>query len=463
MFLNTKLQSRKKPIKVAFIGCGKFVSMFLAQYNQLQKITIDTIVDINIDNAKKNCLKSGLTTETVNKINFVTTLDEAFDRDVEVFIEATGNPIIGTVHAVKIIKNKKHIILVNVEADVTCGKYLADLAKENNVICSMAYGDQPSLIMEQIEWAKLNGFSVVCAGKGTKYHPDFEYSTPDTVWGHYGLSKERAEIESGMNPKMFNSFLCGDKSAIEMCAVSNASNLKCPSNGLTFPPVGVYDIAKKLIPKVEGGLIDYEGQVEVISSIDLNQKDIPNDLRWGVYIVIKAQNQYVKNCFKDYGMVTDLSGSYSAIWRPYHYIGLELAQSIYAISLDQKATGQTINYNADVAAYAKKDLKIGDRLDGEGGFCARGKLITSKKSKDEKILPLGLTDGAIARAIAMKPKLILADEPTGNLDSENSQMIADILFKYIKEEKSSLIMVTHDPKLANKAKRKIKIKDGKIV
>jgi homoserine dehydrogenase len=147
MFLNTKLQSREKPIKVAFIGCGKFVSMFLAQYNQLQKITIDTIVDINIDNAKKNCLKSGLTTETVDKINFVISLDEAIDGDVEVFIEATGNPIIGTVHAVKIIKSKRHIILVNVEADVTCGKYLADLAKENNVICSMAYGDQPSLIM----------------------------------------------------------------------------------------------------------------------------------------------------------------------------------------------------------------------------------------------------------------------------------------------------------------------------
>jgi len=213
-----------------------------------------------------------------------------------------------------------------------------------------------------------------------------------------------------MNPKMFNSFLCGDKSAIEMCAVSNASNLKCPSNGLTFPPVGVYDIAKKLIPKVEGGLIDYEGQVEVISSIDLNQKDIPNDLRWGVYIVIKAQNQYVKNCFKDYGMVTDSSGSYSAIWRPYHYIGLELAQSIYAIALDQKATGQTINYNADVAAYAKKDLKIGDRLDGEGGFCARGKLITSKKSKDEKILPLGLTDGAIVKKDINKDQSIRLDD-----------------------------------------------------
>jgi predicted homoserine dehydrogenase-like protein len=397
MYLNTKLENYNRPISIAFIGCGKFISMFLSQYNQLKKIRINTIVDLNIEQAKKNCLNSGLSKETIAEINFVNSIDEALDRDIEIFIEATGNPIVGTVHAVKIIKKKKNLILVNVEADVTCGKYLADLAKENNVICSMAYGDQPSLIMEQIEWARLNGFSVVCAGKGTKYHPDFEYSTPDTVWGHYGLSKERAEIESGMNPKMFNSFLCGDKSAIEMCAVSNASNLKCPSNGLTFPPVGVYDIAKKLIPKEEGGLIDYEGQVEVISSIDLNQKDIPNDLRWGVYIVIKAQNQYVKNCFKDYGMVTDASGSYSAIWRPYHYIGLELAQSIYAIALDQKATGQTINYNADVAAYAKKDLKAGDRLDGEGGFCARGKLITSKKSKQENILPLGLTDNAVLK------------------------------------------------------------------
>ena len=418
MYLNTKLESYSGSISIAFIGCGKFISMFLSQYNQLKKIRIDTIIDLNIEQAKKNCLNSGLSKETIGEINFVNSIDEALDRNIEIFIEATGNPIVGTVHAVKIIKQKKNLILVNVEADVTCGKYLADLAKENNVICSMAYGDQPSLIMEQIEWARLNGFSVVCAGKGTKYHPEFEYSTPDTVWGYYGLSKERAEIESGMNPKMFNSFLCGDKSAIEMCAVSNAANLKCPSNGLTFPPVGVYDIAKKLIPKDEGGLIDYEGQVEVISSIDLNKKDIPNDLRWGVYIVIKAQNQYVKNCFKDYGMVTDVSGNYSAIWRPYHYIGLELAQSIYSIALDQKATGQIVNYNADVAAYAKKDLKAGDRLDGEGGFCARGKLITSKKSKDEKILPLGLTDGAIVKKDINKDQSIRLDDVELNLPED---------------------------------------------
>ena len=418
MYLHTKLENRKEPIRIAFIGCGKFVSMFLAQYNHLDKIQIDSIVDLNIEQAKKNCSNSGLDETTISEINFSKSLDEILDRNIEIFIEATGNPIVGTVHAVKIIKNKKHVILVNVEADITCGKYLSDIAKENGVICSMAYGDQPSLIIEQIEWARLNGFSVVCAGKGTKYHPTFEYSTPDTVWDHYGLTKERAEKESGMNPKMFNSFLCGDKSAIEMCAVSNAANLKCPSNGLTFPPIGVYDIAKKLIPKQEGGLIDFDGQVEVISSIDLNKNDIPNDLRWGVYIVIKAKNEYVKNCFKDYGMVTDSSGNYSAIWRPYHYIGLELAQSIYSIALDNRATGFTKKYNADVASYAKKDLKIGDKLDGEGGFCARGKLITSQKSKDEKILPLGLTDNAILKKNINKDQVIRLDDVELNLPKE---------------------------------------------
>ncbi len=418
MFLHTKLENRKERIRIAFIGCGKFVSMFLAQYNHLDKIQIDSIVDLNIEQAKRNCSNSGLDETIISEINFSKSLDEILDRNIEIFIEATGNPIVGTVHAVKIIKNKKHVILVNVEADITCGKYLSDIAKENEVICSMAYGDQPSLIVEQIEWARLNGFSVVCAGKGTKYHPTFEYSTPDTVWDHYGLTKERAEKESGMNPKMFNSFLCGDKSAIEMCAVSNAADLKCPSNGLTFPSIGVYDIAKKLIPKQEGGLIDFDGQVEVISSIDLNKNNIPNDLRWGVYIVIKAKNEYVKNCFKDYGMVTDSSGNYSAIWRPYHYIGLELAQSIYSIALDNRATGFTKKYNADVASYAKKDLKIGDKLDGEGGFCARGKLITSKKSKDEKILPLGLTENAILKKNINKDQVIRLDDVELNLPKE---------------------------------------------
>ena len=393
MYLHSKLENYKGNINIAFIGCGKFISMFLSQYNQLKKINIDTIVDLDIEKAKSNCIKSGLKKETIEKINFVNSLDSILNRNIEIFIEATGNPIAGTQHAYKIIQAKKNIIMVNVEADVLCGKYLSDLAMENNVIYSMAYGDQPSLILEQIEWARLNGFFVTCAGKGTKYHPSFEYSTPESVWNNYGMTAEEAK-NAGMNSKMFNSFVTGDKSSIEMAAVANASGLKCPINGLTYPPVGVYDIANKLIPKDKGGHIDHEGQVEVISSIDKNKVQVANDLRWGVYIVIKAQNDYVKKCFKEYGMITNNSGEYSAIWRPYHYIGLELAQSIYSIALDKKSTGHTKFYNADVVSVAKKDLESGERLDGEGGFASRGRLVTSKNSIEKNFLPLGLSEGA---------------------------------------------------------------------
>ena len=417
MYLHSKLEDYKKNINIAFIGCGKFISMFLSQYNQLKKIKIDSIVDLDIERAKSNCIKSGLKKETVENINFVNSLDSILNRNIEIFIEATGNPVAGTQHACKIIQAKKDIIMVNVEADVLCGKYLSDLAKENKVIYSMAYGDQPSLILEQIEWARLNGFFVTCAGKGTKYHPSFEYSTPESVWNNYGMTADEAK-NAGMNPKMFNSFVTGDKSSIEMAAVANASGLKCPVNGLTYPPIGVYDIANKLIPKDKGGHIDHEGQVEVISSIDRKKIQIENDLRWGVYIVIKAQNNYVKNCFKEYGMVTDNSGEYSAIWRPYHYVGLELAQSIYSIALDRKPTGYTKFFNADVVSVAKKDIASGEILDGEGGFAARGRLAASKDSIGGNFLPLGLSDGARTKKSIKKDEFIKIDDVEINWKQE---------------------------------------------
>ena len=153
MYLHSKLENYKENINIAFIGCGKFISMFLSQYNQLKKINIDAIVDLDIEKAKSNCIKSGLAKEIIDNINFANSIDSILDRNIEILIEATGNPIVGTQHAYKVIQSKKHIIMVNVEADVLCGKYLSDLAKENNVIYSMAYGDQPSLILEQIEWA----------------------------------------------------------------------------------------------------------------------------------------------------------------------------------------------------------------------------------------------------------------------------------------------------------------------
>ena len=126
--------------------------------------------------------------------------------------------------------------------------------------------------------------------------------------------------------------------------------------------------------------------------------------------MIKAQNEYSKNCFKEYGMITDKSGNYSAIWRPYHYIGLELAQSMYVIAIDKRATGQTNYFNADVICVAKKDIKIGEVLDGEGGFAARGRLFTAERSIKENLLPLGLSGGAVAKKNIKKDDFIYMDD-----------------------------------------------------
>ncbi|MDC1467009.1 hypothetical protein N8348_04870, partial [Litorivicinus sp.] len=287
------------------------------------------------------------------------------------------------------IERKLHIVMVNVEADVLAGAILAKEARDAGVVYSMAYGDQPALTIELVEWARASGFHVVAAGKGTKYLPNYHYSTPDTVWDHYGLTPEQA-ADAGMNSQMFNSFLDGTKSALEMAAISNATGLKSPENGLAFPAAGMDDLAHVLRPRSVGGQLDETGMVEVVTSIERDQRPVYRDLRWGVYVVIEAPNDYASACFKQYGMNTDETGRFSAMYKPFHLIGLELNISILSAALLNKPTGSTMDFNADVVATAKCDLKAGEILDGEGGFTVYGRLCPAKKSLDLGGLPIGL-------------------------------------------------------------------------
>lgn len=257
----------------------------------------------------------------------------------------------------------------------------------------MAYGDQPALIAEQLDWAKTVGFEVVCAGKGTRFQPEYHFSTPETVWGYYGFSEQRV-AEGDYNAQMFNSFLDGSKSAIEMCAVSNSSGLVPQQCGLKFPAVDIDELADILKPECDGGILEHGGTVEVIASENRDGSPIARDLRWGVYVVFKAPNKYVERCFQEYGMKTDGSGRYSALYRPYHFIGLELGISAASAVLRNEATGSAQEFLADVVATAKKDLFPGDILDGEGGYTVFGKLVRAKNSVTQNRLPLGLTGKA---------------------------------------------------------------------
>jgi predicted homoserine dehydrogenase-like protein len=278
----------------------------------------------------------------------------------------------------------------------------------------MAYGDQPALVAEMVDWARAAGFSVTAAGKGTKYRPEFHAVTPDDVWEHYGLSREAARA-AGMNPQMFNSFLDGTKSAIEMAAIANASDLAVPSDGLLFPPCGVDALADLLKPRAEGGVLEGSGMVEVVSSLERDGGAVERDLRWGVYVVFEARNDYAAACFAEYGMRTDSSGRFAALYRPYHLIGLELGISVYSAALRGEPTGAARAFRGDAVAVAKRNLKCGEVLDGEGGYTVWGKLWPAAKSLAHGALPIGLAHSVrLNRDIAAGAVVGFADVTIGD-------------------------------------------------
>ena len=404
MNLNTMMLKRKEekgPIRVGVIGAGKFASMFFTQTLTSPGIHIVGIADIRPDAARASLKRTGWNEERYGaasledalKTGKTAVIDDSAKlfscEPIEVVLEITGNPHVGAVHAVKAIESGKHIVMVNVEADCIIGPILHKMAKKAGVHVSMAYGDQPALICEEVDWARACGFEVIAAGKGTKYLPEYHYSTPDTIWDYYGFTKEQL-AQGDYNPKMFNSFLDGTKSAIEMTAVSNATGLSAPEDGLLFTPCGADQLPDLLIPQADGGVMPKPGMVEVISSLNRDGANVDRDLRFGIYVTFLAQTEYAGRCFAEYGMRTDKSGRYSCLYRPSHLIGLELGISIASIVLRDEPTGYSKDFNADVATVAKKDLKAGDILDGEGGFTVWGKCITAKRSLDIGALPLGL-------------------------------------------------------------------------
>jgi predicted homoserine dehydrogenase-like protein len=396
MSLSAKLAARAaqgKPIRVGLIGAGKFGSMFLSQVPTIHGLEVVFIADRDVERARTACRTVGWDSQRISRTSITSDVLNACARDdVEVVVEATGNPGAGIAHASAAIDAGKHVVMVSVEADVLAGPLLAARARDKGVVYSMAYGDQPALIAEMVDWARSCGFIVAAAGKGTKYLPSYHSLTPAEIWSHYGLTAAQASL-AGMNPQMFNSFLDGTKTSIEMAAVANACALDVPFDGLSFPPSGVDDLAHVLRPKANGGLLDREGMVAVVSSLERDGRPVFRDLRWGVFVLLKAPNKYAAACFSQYGLQVDSTGLYGAMYKPFHLIGLELSVSVLNAVLRGEATGTPMEWRADVVAVAKRNLKSGDVLDGEGGYTVYGKLVPASRSLAEDLLPIGLAHG----------------------------------------------------------------------
>ena len=404
MNLHTKLLEREaagRPVTVAVIGAGKFGTMFLSQARLTQGMHIVAVVDLDVGRARNQLKTAGWPNESYTassradahkrRTTFVTDDAEAViaDSQIEVIVEATGVPGAGIAHALKAIANGKHIVMVNVEADAVAGPLLARRAKAVGVVYSLAWGDQPALICEQVDWARAAGFRVVCAGKGTRYEPHYHKSNPDNVWDILDKYLNIADRKS-INPKMFNSFVDGTKSGIEMTAVCNATGLVPQSNGLGFPPATRFELAEICKPKSDGGTLEKAGVTEVTSSVYRDGRDVPHHLALGTYVVFEGDTEYARRCFKEYAMLPDKTGKYAALYRPIHMIGLELGISVASVALRNEPTGVPNGFRSDVVATAKRALKGGEMLDGEGGFCVWGKQAPAEVSLERELLPLGL-------------------------------------------------------------------------
>lgn len=405
MGLYEQLQARQaqaNPIRVGVIGAGKFGTMFLSQALRIPGIHVVGVADLRIDVAKSNMVYAGWPAEQIE----ASSLDAAVQtgathvgqdalaminhHGVDIIVECTGNPVIAIDHSLAAFAAGKHVISATVEADAVCGAALAARAQAAGVIYSQAYGDQPSMTVDLVDWARTCGLEVAAAGRGHKWKPEYRFSTPDTIWDYWGVTAEKAE-RGRLNPKMFNSFLDGTKPAIESAAISNATGLNAPTNGLTYPSGAIDDIASLMRPQNEGGVLENTGMVEVISSFTKDGKMISNDIRQGVWVVVKATNDYVKNCFEEYMVSTDDSGLYYCNFKRFHLIGLELGLSVGSVGIRKEATGVSKEFRSDVVAVSKKALKAGEILDGEGGYCVAGQLRPSRISVPMRALPLGLT------------------------------------------------------------------------
>jgi predicted homoserine dehydrogenase-like protein len=407
-----KRQEAGKPVRVGVIGAGMYGSQFITQAKFIPGIKLVAVSGRHTDKAVSNCIMAGwpedqlAVVKSVSAINDVAkkgkvaVIDDAkklIQSDLDVVLEVTGIPETGVELALSAIENGKHIIMVNVEADVLAGMALKKAADKAKVVYALGYGDQPSILCDMVDWARTSGFEVIAAGNFGSVNLDKRYSTMDVGWKIYGISEE--QMATGKyNKKMYNSFADKTKSECEMAAVANACNLMPQKAGLTYPMIAHEQLPEMLKPKSEGGVLEHAGTVEFPATTNRDGTPLKSPPRGEVYVAFKAQTDFAREILIDFAgrhrIVTDSTKTYSINIRPIHLLGLELGMSVAAAGLFGISTGAPRAFLADLGTFAKRNLVPGDILDGEGGDLAFGKMVQASESIKGKYLPMGLSTGA---------------------------------------------------------------------
>lgn len=424
--------AENRPIRVGIIGAGKFGAGLVAQLSRMQGMEAAAIADIDLAHARHAYTSSGEPAGTVETAENVTQLDAAIHNEVpvvtedgllianselvDVVVEATGIPEVGARMAYEALTHHKHLVMVNVETDVTVGPFLRRLADSAGVVYTLVDGDQPGVTMNIVEWARTLGFEIVAAGRGTIFYADDREGTPDTVPERFGFSPEMIERRT-INLKMYNSFRDGTKAQVEMTALANAAGLVPDVRGMHEPSVNLADIPKAFSLQEEGGLLSRHGVVELANSVaEDGQTMLENPLGMGVFVVIRTDHPFIREDLASYYLYGGGNGHNYLLYRPYHLVAVAAPISIAKAALYGRTTGApALEPLAETITVAKRDLQQGETLDGGGGYTVVGLCEKADVARAENLLPLGLCAGAklkqdVAKGTAITYDMITLDE-----------------------------------------------------
>ncbi|MBV7332043.1 NAD(P)-dependent oxidoreductase [Chloroflexi bacterium TSY] len=400
-----------QPIRVGIIGTGKFGGGLVAQVSRMVGMETSAVADIQLDHARRAYAVSGISAEQIDVATSANEIDDAIrtgkravvedglllaqTEQLDVIVEATGIPEVGARMAYEAITHNKHVVMVNVEADVTVGPILRHLADSAGVVYTLVDGDQPGCTMNIVDWSRSLGFEVVAAGRGTILFEDDPMGTPDTVPERFGFDEETLNRRA-INLKMYNSFRDGTKAQVEMTALANAAGLPPDVRGMHEPSVNLADIPQQFSLQEEGRLLSRHGVVELANSVAADGRTmLPDALRMGVFVVIRTDHPFTQEDLAFYHLHPGGNGQNFLLYRPYHLIAVEAPISIAKAALYGQATGAPLTTPvAEVITVAKRNLEEGTVLDGGGGYTVNGLCEKATVARTENLLPLGLAAGA---------------------------------------------------------------------
>ena len=392
--INEKLEQREKegqPVKVGLIGAGQMGQEIIAMVGEMVGMEIAAVVDLTADRACKGYAFSKKQKPMVEPKSPAEAAKAARDGQwivstnarlvtalpgIDAIIDATGSPQMGAEISLEAINHRKHVVMMNVECDITVGPILKQMADNAGVVYSLASGDEPAAILELYRFARALGFTVVAAGKGKNNPLDF-YATPDTL-------EEKAQARD-MSARMLCEFVDGSKTMVEMASVSNATGLVPDKRGLHGPHCNIKDLASVFVPSKHGGILSHPGVVDYAIG----------DVNPSVFLIVTTDNQRLREGLvqRDMG-----NGPYYVLLRPYHLCSCEVPLTVARAVFYNESSGHPLHRPvSECFALAKKDLRVGDTLDGIGEFCYRGSVDLAETARRENLIPLGLVKGLVMK------------------------------------------------------------------